>query len=66
MTIAERIKKVMMEKEKSAMDVSRVSGISPSVMSRYVNGKRVPTVENLVKIADALGVDVGILAGQHE
>lgn len=42
-------------------DLVRATGISEVTISRYVNGKRVPTMSNAQKIAEALGVSVDYL-----
>ena len=43
--------------------LSKAIGLSSGLVSDYVNGKKSPTVENLVKIADFLGVSVDYLLG---
>lgn len=45
--------------------IAKATGISPGLMSEYKNGKKIPTHENLVKIAKYLGVTVSYLIGEE-
>lgn len=39
-------------------DLSKTTGIPQSQLSNYVNGKRMPSFSNLIKIAEALNCDL--------
>lgn len=49
---------------KSQSDVAKASGLQVSAVSHFECGRRVPTLANLVKMADALGVSLDALAGR--
>ena len=66
LTVGRRIEKMMIDKGMKQIELARVTGISQTVLSRYINEWRMPTVKNIVKIANALNVDVGVLVGQYE
>ena len=46
--------------------VAKNTGISPGLMSEYANGVKLPTVANLVKIADYLNCSVDLLLGREQ
>ena len=64
MTIGERIKKIRNECGLSTYDLSKMTGISQSSISKMENGKR--KIDNLVleKIAGALNISVDRLTGE--
>lgn len=47
-------------------ELSALSGVTTAAISRYLNGLRQPTVENLILLADALDVSVDYLLCQHD
>jgi len=47
-------------------DVARRSGIHESQLSFYANNVRMPSVANLVQIADAIGCSTDELLGRRE
>lgn len=51
---AARLRKMMIKKVMNQMELADASGISQSSIAQYLNANRVPTVLNLVYIADAL------------
>lgn len=55
--LAERLR----GREWTNSDLARRMGTSPSVVSRWVRGERVPDPESCDKIADVLGVDVDLV-----
>lgn len=64
---AERVKKVMAEREMRAVDLCRATDISKSMMSRYLSGRFLPKQENTMKIAEALHVEVSwLISGDEE
>lgn len=60
-TFCEQLNKELQVRGLRQADLVRATGISEVTISRYVNGKRVPTMSNAQKIAEALGVSVDYL-----
>jgi putative transcriptional regulator len=56
-----RIKIVLIEKEKTNMWLAEKLGLSKGAVSRWCTNDNQPTVENLFKIADLLDVEVSEL-----
>lgn len=56
MTIGERIKTIRKEKGLSQAKLADASGLKKITISEYEAGKYKPRTENIIKIADALGV----------
>lgn len=48
----------------SAYKIAKETGISQGQMNEYKNGKRIPTADNLVKIADYLDCSIDFLLGR--
>lgn len=55
--VAKRLKEAMNEKNISAIELSKRSGVGKSAISHYVNGRYCPQNRNAVLIADVLGVN---------
>lgn len=53
-------------KQITAYKVAKETGISQGLMSEYKNGVKLPTVQNLVKIADYLNCSVDYLLGRTD
>ena len=53
-----QIKELLQEKGVSQKELSKLTGITESAISHYVNGTRVPRGTNLIKIAKVLGTTV--------
>ena len=51
-----RLKEILEEKKMTVYRLSKKTGISQSTLSRYINGERQPLFQNVVIIANALGV----------
>jgi len=64
MNINERLRKFRNEKGISTYELSKLTGISQSTISKIENGKRKTDVEILDKIADALKVSIDRLTGE--
>lgn len=62
-TFAERLKFGMNEKGIAAVDLSRKSGVSESMISNYRAGRYEATQVNLQKLAEALDVSIAWLMG---
>ena len=48
----------------SNKDFAEMTGITEAAISRYTNGQRNPTLENLIIISKKLNVSIDYLAGQ--
>ena len=48
----------------TAYQVAKETGISQGLMNHYKNGVRLPTIQNLIKIADYLEVSIDYLLGR--
>ena len=51
----------MIEREMTAADISRKTGMTQATLSRYINGKRIPNINSVIKIAKALNVPIELL-----
>lgn len=60
------LKDMMKEGDYSVGELSFATGIPQSTISRYVNGERVPTPFNIVKLARELNVPVNDLIDFYE
>lgn len=61
MNTGRRIYNSRIEKGISQMELAIITGINACQISNYETGKHVPKIENLKKIADALGVTTDYL-----
>lgn len=52
-----RLKEVLQEKNRSGYWLAQETGITYNSINRYVNNKVEPSLTNLFRIADALGVN---------
>lgn len=55
------LKKLMIEREMTAADIARKTGMTQATLSRYINGKRIPKINSVIKIAKALNVSIELL-----
>lgn len=58
---ADRVKRKAFELKVSDVSIAETVGISPSTVSLWMNGKRVPKLEQKLKIAELLGVSLSWL-----
>ena len=58
---AMNLKKLMIEREMTAADIARKTGMTQATLSRYINGKRTPNINSVIKIAKALNVPIELL-----
>ena len=56
-----RIKIVLLEKEKTNIWLAEKLSVSTTAVSKWCTNRNQPTVETLFKIAEVLGVEVGEL-----
>ena len=52
----EKLRQAMHEKRCSSSDIARATGISPSVLSRYLSGANKPSSDNILVISQYLNV----------
>lgn len=62
----ERFKKIIQTNNLTAYRVAKDTGISQGLMAEYHRGNKIPTVNNLVKIADYLNCSVDYLLGRTD
>lgn len=62
----ERFKKIIQTNNLTAYRVAKDTGISQGLMAEYHRGDKIPTVNNLVKIADYLNCSVDYLLGRTD
>lgn len=56
----------LQDKGITAYKVAKETGISQGLMNEYKNGKRTPTTDNLIKIADYLDCSIDFLLGRSK
>lgn len=61
--VSKRIKEAMNDKNISAIELSRLSGVGKAAISHYVNGRYCPHNKNAVMIANVLDVNPTWLMG---
>ena len=60
------IKDIRIRKGLTQSEVASALGVSSVVYSRYENGKRQPSIDTLVQMADIFGVTVDYLLGKQD
>ena len=60
---AERLDELIFDKNIKVIDFAKQAGISKSTVYEYVSGKKVPTLKNLIKMADYFNVSTDYLLG---
>jgi transcriptional regulator with XRE-family HTH domain len=66
MELGKRIKYFRKAQRRTLLDISELCGFTNSLLSKIENGKTMPPVATLIKIANALGVRVSDLLGENE
>ena len=61
MNIGERIKEIRLKKGITQKELAKMLGIATNSLSRYEIGERIPNLEMIKKIADALSVSPSVL-----
>jgi transcriptional regulator with XRE-family HTH domain len=64
--LGNKIKKLRTEQNRNLLDIANVCGFSKSLLSKIENGKTIPPISTLIKIADALGTKVSILLDDQQ
>jgi len=64
MTFQDKLKQLMAATDPQLIEaaLAQRSGVSYSTIHGYVNGRRAPSFENVVKLARALGVELTVFA----
>ena len=62
--VSANIKRLLAERDMSASEFARLVGVDHAAMSRWLNCKAAPLVQNIDKMAKILGVPVEVLT-QH-
>lgn len=62
----DRFVEIMQNRNLSGYSIAKGTGISQGLMNEYKNGVKIPTVQNLVKIADFLGCSTDYLLGRTD
>lgn len=57
---------LLVVKDITAYKIAKAAGISQGLMNEYKNGVKLPTIQNLVKIADSLDCSVDYLLGRTD
>lgn len=65
-TFAERLRQAMRESHLRPVDIYNRTGIERSAISNYLAGRYSPKPETMTKLAEALKVDPGWLAGYND
>lgn len=58
MTVGEKIKSIRKLKKISQQELGNMLGVSQAMIAQYENGKRIPKIETLIKIAEALDLSL--------
>lgn len=66
MDLGKTIKKIRIEQNRNLTEIAEMCGFSKSLLSKIENGKTVPPIATLMKIADALGTKVSVLLDDQQ
>ncbi|AFC28964.1 XRE family transcriptional regulator [Paenibacillus mucilaginosus 3016] len=66
MNLGDKIKKLRKEQNRSLDEIASICNFSKSLLSKIENGKTVPPISTLLKIADALGTKISILLDDEQ
>lgn len=66
MDLGSRIRKIRKDQNRSLDDVASACGFTKSLLSKIENGKTVPPIGTLIKIAEALGTKISILLDDND
>ena len=58
--------RLVQEKGITTYQVAKATGISQGLMGQYKKGDKIPTAQNLIKIADYFGVSTDYLLGKED
>ena len=63
--VGKRLKEIRMKRGMSQQKLGDLIGVTKVSICGYENGTRVPTIDNLIKLSDALNVTVDYLLGRE-
>jgi transcriptional regulator with XRE-family HTH domain len=63
-TISKGLAKARRERGLSQSELAQLTGLLPSAVAHFEAGRRMPTVHNLARLADALGISLDALFGR--
>ena len=63
--LADSLKRIRKSKRLSQSGLAKRTGLMPAAISHFETGERRPSLENLLKLADALAVSVDYLLGRE-
>ncbi len=66
MDLGMKIRKIRKQQGRSLDEISMICGFTKSLLSKIENGKTVPPIGTLIKIADALGTKISVLLDDRE
>lgn len=66
MDLGTKIRKIRKEQHRNLDEIANICRFTKSLLSKIENGKTVPLIGTLIKIADALGTKVSVLVDDHE
>lgn len=64
--VGQAIKKQRLQKKKTQIEVAKSIGISRSYLSDIENGRYMPSVDTLIKLASYLDIDLNFLSRMTE
>ncbi len=62
----DRLRSARANKQLSQSDLAVRSGLQPSAISHFETGRRLPSLNNLIRLADALSVSADYLCGRSD
>jgi len=65
-SFSEILRNVRETRKLSQSELAERAGLQPSAISHFETGKRAPSFENLVRLANALAVSIDFLLGRAE
>jgi transcriptional regulator with XRE-family HTH domain len=66
MDLGSKIRKLRKEQNRNLSEIADMCGFTKSLLSKIENGKTMPPISTLIKIADALGTKVSILLDDQQ
>ena len=63
---AERLSELIFDSKKNTRDIAKQAGISKTTVYEYLAGQKMPTLQNLVKLADYFQCTTDYLLGLEE
>lgn len=63
--VGKRLKEIRLQKGLSQQELGNMIGVTKVSICGYENGTRVPTIDNLVKLADNLDITIDYLLGRE-